>query len=53
LVNKEHQLRWLAAGGAMEQNALQPIEAKARAAGDGGEARGRVRGAGRDAAEGG
>lgn len=28
-VNKEHQLRWLAEGGARELNALQPIEAKA------------------------
>jgi hypothetical protein len=29
-VNKEHQLRWLAAGGAKELNALQPLEAKSR-----------------------
>lgn len=27
-VNKEHQLEWMAAGGARELNALQPIDAK-------------------------
>lgn len=27
-VDKEHQLRWMLAGGAREMNALQPIEAK-------------------------
>lgn len=29
-VNKEHQLRWMSAGGAAELNAMQPLEAKAR-----------------------
>jgi hypothetical protein len=29
-VNKTHQLRWMAAGGASELNALQPLEAKER-----------------------
>lgn len=29
-VNKEHQLQWMAAGGAGELNALQPLEAKER-----------------------
>ncbi|MCS6496798.1 hypothetical protein NX905_21370 [Burkholderia thailandensis] len=29
-VNKEHQLRWMTAGGATELNAMQPLEAKAR-----------------------
>jgi hypothetical protein len=28
-VNKEHQLRWMHAGGAREIGALQPLEAKA------------------------
>ena len=29
-VNKEHQLRWMVAGGASQMNALQPVEAKQR-----------------------